>query len=106
MSRFHQRLQKRLQNPKFAAGYLEASAELALVRALEDIRERQGISKEELANRMGKHREAVSRILTASDANPTLETLLEMLTALHITADITLRPATEDEEPIKVKMAV
>jgi hypothetical protein len=29
MSRFHQRLRKRMENPEFAAGYREMSAELA-----------------------------------------------------------------------------
>lgn len=106
MSRFHQRLHKRLENPEFAAGYREMSAELALLRSLDEAREHLRISKEELAARMGKHREVVSRLFNTPDANPTLETLLELLTALGITADITLRPSNEGEEPITVAMAV
>ncbi len=104
MSRFDQRLRKRMENPEFAAGYREMSAELALVRALDQAREQLQISKEELAARMGKHREVVSRLFNTPDANPTLDTLLELLTALGLTADITLRPSSEGEEPMKVAM--
>ena len=106
MSRFDQRLHKRMENTEFAAGYREMSAELALVRALDQAREQLQISKEELAERMGKHREVVSRLFNTPDANPTLETLLELLSALGLTADITLRLSSEGEEPMKVAMAV
>lgn len=106
MSRFHQRLRKRMENPEFADGYREMAAELELVRRLDEARERLNISKKELAERMGKRREVVSRLFNAEDANPTLETLLELLTALGVTADITLRQAVEDEEPLRVTMAV
>ena len=105
MNRFEQRMRHRLQNSEIAAGFHEMAAERALMQTLEEIREQQQISKEELAARMGKHREAVSRLLNASDANPTLETVIELLIALGITAEITLRPAIEGEEPIKVARA-
>ena len=51
---------------------------------------------------MGKKREAVSRLFTADGINPILDTLLELLSALKVTADITLCPSTEGEGPIKV----
>ena len=102
MSRFEQRLRKRLRNEEFAEGYREMTAELALLQALDDAREQLQVSKEELASRMGRRREAVSRLLNADDANPTLATLTELLTALGLTADITLRRATEDDVPIRV----
>src|SRR5438067_12648136 len=73
MSRFHQRLRKHLDNEEFAAGYREMSAELELIQAIEATREKLHVSKEELAARMNKRREAVSRVLTADDANPTLD---------------------------------
>lgn len=101
MTRFHQRLQKRMQNPEFAAGFREMEGELALLQALEAAREAMHISKKELARRMGKQRETITRLLNSSDANPTLETLTELLSALGLTADITLRPARENETPIR-----
>ncbi len=102
MNRFEQRLQKRLQNPEFAAGYEKMGVELQLMHAIEAIRKHQHISQETLAERMGKKRESVSRILSSDESNPTLETLIELFSALNITADITLRQAKEGESPIHV----
>ena len=102
MNRYEQRRQKRLQNPEIAAGYREMAAELELMRALDEIRKQQKITKEALAAQMGKKREAISRLFTADEINPTLDTLLELLSALNVTADITLRRSTEGEGPIKV----
>lgn len=106
MNRFEQRLQKRLQNPEFAAGYREMDAEIALLAAFELARETLHISKEELAARMRRRRETISRILNAQDANPTLETITEMLSALGIVAEITLRRATDNERPIQIELAL
>ncbi len=104
MNRFEQRLQKRLKNKEFAAGYREMDAELELIHAIDTARKYKNMSHEELATLMGKKREAVSRLLSADDINPTLNTLIELLTALRLTADITLRQAEEGEGPIKVAM--
>ncbi len=104
MNRFEQRLQKRLQNEEVARGYREMAAELELMRALDMARRYQHLSQEQLAIRMGKKREAISRLLSADECNPTLNTIVELLSALHLTADITLRQAREGEEPIKVAM--
>ena len=54
MGRFHQRLRKHLENKEFAAGYREMSAELELIQAIEEAREKLQISNEELATRMNK----------------------------------------------------
>ena len=102
MNRFEQRLQKRLQNPEFAAGYEKMGVELQLMHAIEAIRKHQHVSQEILAERMGKKREAISRLLSSDEANPTLDTMIELLSALNITADITLREAKEGESPIHV----
>lgn len=106
MNRFEQRLQKRLQNPEVAEGYWEMDAELHIMHALDLLRRQQDISQEELANRTGKKREAIARLLSANDVNPTLNTLIELLSALHVTADITLRQTEAGEGPIKVAMQV
>jgi transcriptional regulator with XRE-family HTH domain len=103
MNRFEQRLPKRLQNKELAAGYREMGAELELLHALDSIRKQQHMSQETLAALMGRKREAISRLLSADDSNPTLDTLIELLSALKLTADITLRQAREGEGPIKVE---
>ena|SRR5581483_2456157 len=102
MNRFEQRKQKRLLNPEIAERYREMTAELQLLQAIENIRVAQHISKEALAGQMGKKRETVSRLLNDNESNPTLHTLVELLSAMRITADITLRQSQEGEEPIKV----
>ena len=102
MNRYEQRRQKLLQNKEVAAGYQEMAAELELMHAIDDIRKQLDMSQEQLAKRMGKKREAVSRLFSADDINPTLNTLIELLSALNLTADITLRQTREGEGPIKV----
>lgn len=104
MDRYEQRRQKRLQNPEIAAGYREMESELKFMHALEAVRQFRHMSQEALATRMGKKREALSRLLSSDDANPTLETLIELLTALDVTADITIRPTQEGESPLKVAL--
>src|SRR5438876_3154055 len=102
MNRYEQRRRKLLQNEEVAAGYQEMAAELELMHAIDEVRKQLDMSQEQLAKRMGKKREAVSRLLSADDINPTLNTLIELLSALNLTADITLRQTREGEGPIKV----
>ena len=104
MNRFEQRLRKRLENEEIAEGYREMAAELELMRAIDDARKHLQMTQEQLAERMGKKREAVSRLLSADDINPTLNTIVELLSALNLTADITIRQAEEGEGPINVAM--
>jgi transcriptional regulator with XRE-family HTH domain len=106
MNRFEQRLQKRLQNKEIAEGYGEMAAKLEFLHAIDNIRKQQDMSQETLAALMGKKREAISRLFSADDSNPTLNTLIELLSALKLTADITLRQTKEGEGPIKVECDV
>jgi len=102
VDRHEQRKQKFLQDPEVVEGYREMAAEFQLLQAIEQIRSKQHISKEDLAAKMGKRREAVSRLLTTHDANPTLATVVELLASLNLTADITLRCSEEGEAPLHV----
>lgn len=106
MNRFEQRMKKALQNPEVAKGYKLMEAEFELMHALDTARKQQHLSQEQLAARMGRKREAISRLLIADQINPTLDTLVEMLCALNLTADITLRPSAEGENPIRVHTAL
>jgi transcriptional regulator with XRE-family HTH domain len=103
MSRFHQRLQERLHDPEFAAGYQEMESELQLVPALDLLREQAHLSTGDLAARMGRQRAAISRLFNAARPNPTLETITDLLRALGVTAEVRLRPSHEGEPPIKVE---
>ncbi len=102
MNRYEQRRQKHLQNPEIAEGYREMAAELQLMRALDEVRKQEKITKEALAARMGRKREVISRLFSDDEINPTLDTVIEMLSALQLTADITLRRSKEGEGPIRV----
>ena len=103
MSRYHQRRRKFLENVEIAAGYMEMDSELTLIEAIDAIREQEGVTIEELARRMDRHREAISRLLNAAYPNPTLDTFVQMLRALDLTAEIHLRRSHEGESPIKVR---
>src|SRR5579875_1308023 len=102
MNRYEQRKQKFLQDSEVAEGFQEMQAEIQFMQAIEMIRAQQHMSKESLAIHTGKKREAISRLLTGREANPTLSTILDLLSALNVTADITLRPSKEGEGPLKV----
>jgi DNA-binding phage protein len=102
VNRFEQRRQKLLQNEEVAAGYREMAAELELMHALDKVRKQLNLSQEQLAKRMGKKREAVTRLLSDDEVNPTLDTIIELLSALQLTADIMLRQVREGEGPIRV----
>jgi len=81
-------------------GPLREKGVLACV--IDEVRKQLNLSQAQLAKRMGKKREAVTRLLSADDINPTLDTLIELLDALQLTADITLRWTREGEGPITV----
>lgn len=102
MDRYEQRRRKLLLDPEVAAGYREMGVGLALMQALDAIRKQQHMSQEQLAARIGTKREVISRLFTSDDINPTLNTLIELLSALNLTADITIRQAEEGEEPVKI----
>jgi transcriptional regulator with XRE-family HTH domain len=102
MNRHEQRRHQFLQDPEVAEGYREMAAEFQFMQTIEAIRLKQQITKEELAFQMGKKREAISRLLTTQHPNPTLETVIELLSALQLTADITFRRAKEGEPPLQI----
>ncbi len=106
MNRYEQRKRKFLQDAEVRDGYQEMGAELQLMQALETIRDQQQISKEALAEQMGKKREAVSRLLTGENTNPTLSTIVELLRGLGLTAEIRLRQSEEGESPVTIEIAM
>jgi hypothetical protein len=49
MNRFHQRLNKDLQDPEFAEAFYDTSVDIALLQVLEEARKALNISEKELA---------------------------------------------------------
>jgi len=106
MNRYEQRRAAALQDPRVAAGYQEMDAEMTLLHTLDEARKSLHITQEDLAQRMGKQRAVVARLLSSPDANPTFETFIELLQALGLKAEITLRPAAPDEAPIATTLVL
>jgi len=83
---FDRYFEQRLKDPTFAAEYRAARAEIdaidKLIRALDAARLIGGLSKAELARKIGAQPEMVRRLLTATKGNPTMETVLKVASAL------------------------
>src|SRR5438445_10804437 len=84
---FEADLAAELENAEFRAiferEYALARATAAVMEAVEKEIERQHLSKAEVARRIGRKREAVSRLLSGNaQTNPNLETIGELLYAV------------------------
>jgi len=93
---YHARyLGESLQDPGFRHEYEAAQKQIAqvdaVVRALDRLRIETGMSKAELARRIGKHPAAIRRLFSA-EANPELSTIAALAVALD--AEIKIVPNT------------
>jgi ribosome-binding protein aMBF1 (putative translation factor) len=85
---------EQMNDPEYAA---EVAAERARIDAVDGIlrqldaeRERQGLSKAELARLADKKESFVRRLLTSGDSNPTLETVVALAHELEL--EVVLQP--------------
>lgn len=82
-----------MQDPEFSREYRAARAQIdqvdAVMRQLDALREAAGMSKSQLARRIGKHPAVVRRLFSAQ-VNPQLKTIAAIADALNV--DITLKP--------------
>lgn len=62
-----------------------------IIRALDHERERQGLTKADLARVTNKRAEFVRRLFTAKTPNPTLETVIDVAQALGLELTLTSR---------------
>jgi DNA-binding phage protein len=87
------RLARRLEDPEFRVGFENATRQTrvidAVVNDLDSLRTTHGISKAELARKIGKNPASVRRLFTAP-ANPELRTLVAIADALG--ADVVIEP--------------
>jgi DNA-binding phage protein len=81
-------LARRLRDPAYEAEYVRERARVdaidSIVRALDDARNKQGLSKAELARLVDKRADFLRRLFTAAHPNPTLETVVEIAAALDL----------------------
>jgi ribosome-binding protein aMBF1 (putative translation factor) len=75
-----------MNEPAFAAHHRKATAKIdavdKLVQSIDSARIANGMSKAELARRIGAKPEIVRRLLTARSSNPTMSTIIAIAKAL------------------------
>jgi DNA-binding phage protein len=81
-----------------------------VLHVIESVREEKRLSKAEVARRMDRKPESVSRLLRGEGANPTLETLVELADAIGLELDIRIKPQPARPKasysPLKVQATV
>jgi DNA-binding phage protein len=111
---FEEFLDGQLADSVFRAGFERKLAKVKsiaeVLRVIEEVRERENIPKAEIARRMDRKPEAISRLLRGEGSNPTLDTLIDLVDAVGLELDIRIkRQPTKrngDYLPLKVKAAV
>jgi DNA-binding phage protein len=111
---FDEFLEGQLADASFRAGFERKLAKVKsiaeVLQIIEAVRERENIPKAELARRMKRKPEAISRLLRGEGANPTLDTLIDLVDAIGLELDIRIRrqPAKRNGtySPLKVHSTV
>jgi len=79
---------EQMDDPEYAAEVASERARIdaidSILRQLDDERERQGMSKAELARLADKKESFVRRLLTSGESNPTLETVVALAHELDL----------------------
>ncbi len=92
-SRWASMRERALADPDDRRRYERKKRTIALTRQvlmrIDAERERTGLSKAELARRIGTSPSVVRRLFTSEGSNPTLRTVIEMLDELGIDLDLT-----------------
>lgn len=90
----------------FEREYAKAAAIGTLLQELEAARDRQQLSKRELARRMDRKESAVSRLLNGQGANPTLSTIADLVYALDLEIEVRIKERSRRSRkpitPVKV----
>jgi DNA-binding phage protein len=111
---FDEFLNEQLSDPEFKAGFERKLAKVKsiaeVLHVLESVREDEKVAKAEVARRMDRKPEAVSRLLRGEGSNPTLDTLVDLVDALGLELDIRIKRqpkrAKPAYSPLKVHAAV
>lgn len=100
-SKFDELRARYLKTPEDADRYERTVQTVVRIRqflmAIDEERARVGMSKAELARRIGQDPSVVRRVLSNGSSNPTLRTILDMLSALNM--DVELKPAQPPPAP-------
>ncbi|HEX3346076.1 MAG TPA: hypothetical protein VHS09_15945 [Polyangiaceae bacterium] len=87
-SAFDRYVDEQKKNPVFAAEYERAGVEIRaiddFIRRVDAARVKLGMSKADLARKVSTTPEAMRRLLTSPDANPTFQTIISVLEAVGL----------------------
>ncbi len=84
-------LEEQLKDPEFKTEYDSLEPEFALMQAILDARNSEGLTQAELSERTGISQADISR-LEHGNGNPSLRTLKRIASALHMVLKIDLQP--------------
>ena len=95
-------LKRELADPQaralFERELAKANAIGALLQLMEEARERQELSKAEVARRVGSERSATSRLLAGKSVNPTFSTIADLADALGLEIELRVK-----QRPVRSK---
>ena len=90
---FDRMREEKMQDPEWAAGYERALTRInqthRVLQALDEAREARGLSKAELARRIGAEPSVVRRLFSADGYNPTLTRVVDIATELGYKVSLT-----------------
>ena len=92
MSEWDKFLEKQLQNPEVRAEWDALEPEFAIIQAIIDARKTAGLTQKQLSDRTGIAQGDISRLETGN-ANPSLNTLKRLASAMNMTLKIEFAPA-------------
>lgn len=88
-------LEQELTDPAFRAGFERKLAKITaiaeLLTSFEAARAKRQIPKAEVARRIDRRPEAVSRLLSGRDQNPTLDTIADLAFALDLEIEVRIK---------------
>jgi DNA-binding phage protein len=97
LSAFERDFEQDISDPVFRSNYERARARIdaidRVINSLDEMRERQGLTKAELARRIGVSDAVIRRLFSAQDRNPTMKTIVEVADALGLELRVA-RPPT------------
>jgi transcriptional regulator with XRE-family HTH domain len=92
---FELALEQELADPAFRAGFERKLAKITaiaeLLTSIEASRAKQQIPKAEVARRIDRRPEAISRLLSGRDQNPTLDTIADLAYALGLEIEVRIK---------------
>jgi DNA-binding XRE family transcriptional regulator len=106
-SYYEKRRQDWLTDENTRAEHERARSEIeqidAVIRSLDQLREDTGMSKAELARRVGRNPASIRRLFTAEQSRPELPLIISIANALDASIEIKRHPHTPDHKRTAVR---